>query len=606
MRTFTLALLICLCLPLAGFADQKRWDPIPPADFSKIKLDDFTDDELDLPYYLSHFHEVVAGVVEEGPTRGFMSIPVWRGRDKNQQAPYNARVMESHLTLAFFYCTDRPWNPYFGSPAVRQRLEAMLTFWCDMQNDDGRFSEYGPKQWNLPATAFATKFMGQTLTLLRRSGDKATIDPSLLKRVIDADRKAILAVLTRDDLYEHGKTYTNQFLNIFAGAAAYMDLFPDDKEIAPLMAKKFADAERDFLSPCGYYYEADGPDFGYTLHTTHSDLEMACHYLRGQAIGDAIERQDRRWNEWLGYNLLRQPDGSTFVFNRGIQTRQSQPNWDRQDGALCERVEEARAFATSREERQKWAKDKRAELAASWGKFPDLPIGRPGYAVSPYTFLHREHTAYYPPQNERDAAVAKLPYLARDRFIHQRIDSRAPAVFTYIRRPSYYAAFNAGPIFREQQRLGVGVIWLPGVGTVLQSQTNSDDHAWGTRAADGKQVYEASELTAAFQINGKDVVPAVGNKDLPHGTLTITYKLGDRGRKTIVFDENSINVIVDHAGKFTEQVPLLAGDGLEVRTMQDVQRSTIKGRTLFADLSVQTLKLSATDRLNYQLIPRSR
>src|SRR5215203_5909850 len=121
-------------------ATQPAWDPVPRVDWSTIWLDDFADDELDLPYLLNHFHIVVQGVTENGANRGFMSIPVWRGRDKNQQGPWNARVMESHLSLAFFYATKRPWNPYFAAPAVRQRLEAMLTFWCDMQNPDGRFS----------------------------------------------------------------------------------------------------------------------------------------------------------------------------------------------------------------------------------------------------------------------------------------------------------------------------------------------------------------------------------------------------------------------------------------------------------------------------------
>ena len=33
---------------------------------------------------------------------------------------------ESYLTVAYFYCTDRPWNVYRGSPAVRQRFQAMF------------------------------------------------------------------------------------------------------------------------------------------------------------------------------------------------------------------------------------------------------------------------------------------------------------------------------------------------------------------------------------------------------------------------------------------------------------------------------------------------
>jgi hypothetical protein len=581
--------LVLLCLPLRAFAGQQppppHWEKVQPVDWSKIKLDDFSDDELDLPYFLHHFHTVANAVLEEGPARGFMTIPVWRGRDKNQQAPYNARVMESHLTLAFFYCTDRPWNPYFGAREVRDRLEAMLAFWCEMQNDDGRFSEYKEQGWNLPATAFATKFMGQTLTLLDRAKDKAPIDPALHKRVIEADRKAILAVLTREDLYQHGKRFTNQYTNVFAGATAYLALFPDEKEIPPLLEKKFADADRDFRSPAGYFYEADGPDFGYTLYTHHSNARMAYHYTRGKPIGDTLENQEAAWNQWLGYNLLREPDGEVFVFNRAIQTRQNQTHWERQDGPFAETVEAARAFAASREERDAWVKVKRDELAKSWGNFPDLPIGKPGYPFSPYNFLHRDHKTYYPPQAERDAAVAKLPYLASDRFIKQLKDTRKPAVCTFVRRPTYYAAFNSGPQITDQQRLGLGIIWSPKFGALMQSQTGSDPHAWGTRAGGARNVYEAGDVNATF---ADDFTKA-------------HYRLGSVGSKTVVFDEGGIDVLIEHPGAFTEQIPFLRLDRIELRSSPATPLKTKEGPRLFADIALQTVILSASDKLVYRL-----
>jgi hypothetical protein len=82
---------------------------------------DFKDEELDLVFYLGHFAEVANAVVAEGETKGFLNMPVWRSPSANR--PYNARVMENHLALAFFYCTDRPWNVYRAVPAVRVRLE---------------------------------------------------------------------------------------------------------------------------------------------------------------------------------------------------------------------------------------------------------------------------------------------------------------------------------------------------------------------------------------------------------------------------------------------------------------------------------------------------
>src|SRR5580698_6089298 len=112
------------------------WDKIPLPDWSKIHPSDFRDDELDLPYYVQHFHELANGVVENGPRRGDIEVRMWR----NNPAWYNARDLENYLTLAFFYCTNRPWNPYYASPAVRDRLEAVLTYWCNEQSIDGRFS----------------------------------------------------------------------------------------------------------------------------------------------------------------------------------------------------------------------------------------------------------------------------------------------------------------------------------------------------------------------------------------------------------------------------------------------------------------------------------
>src|SRR5215813_3993777 len=109
------------------------------ADLSRLSVDDFRDDELDLPYYLANFHRVANSVALSGARRGFIDIPVWRDLKDNQ--PYNARIMESILSLAYFYTLDRPWNPYRGDPALRARLEAALDFWCNSQNTDGRFSE---------------------------------------------------------------------------------------------------------------------------------------------------------------------------------------------------------------------------------------------------------------------------------------------------------------------------------------------------------------------------------------------------------------------------------------------------------------------------------
>jgi hypothetical protein len=88
---------------------------VQPADLSALSPSDFRDDELDLPYYLAHFHRIANSVALSGPRRGFIDIPAWRDVKDNQ--PYNARIMESILSLVYFYTVDRPWNPYRGDRA---------------------------------------------------------------------------------------------------------------------------------------------------------------------------------------------------------------------------------------------------------------------------------------------------------------------------------------------------------------------------------------------------------------------------------------------------------------------------------------------------------
>ena len=97
-------------------------------------------------------------------------------------------------------------------------------YWCNLQSSDGKFSEYGPQQWNLAATAFAVKFISEALRLLKTG---PPITPALHTRAIDCCRKAVHATLYDPDLMSHGKSYSNQYTNIFAGGAAFLSLYPD-------------------------------------------------------------------------------------------------------------------------------------------------------------------------------------------------------------------------------------------------------------------------------------------------------------------------------------------------------------------------------------------
>lgn len=576
---------------------------IPSINLANLSPNDFTYNELDIPYYLAHFKQFAESVLLDGPDRGFINISVWRAPKDN--VPHNARIMENCLSLIFFYCTDRPWNLYYNHPAVKERLEAALTFWCNIQGPNGHFSEYGPEKWNLAATAFATKFMGQGLQLLH---ENPTIDPDLHKRVIETDRKALHTVFTDEAFQTHGKSFTNQYANAWGGALAYLNLYPNS-EIESLFDQRLQESLTKFQSPVGYFYEKDGPDWGYFLGTHHSDIHAAWHYSHKTDRAKIFIEKEQRWYDWLAYNAVREPDGSGFTLNRAIETRQktafleeyraniggpeSKSSGNLKTTALGEHVTLARAFGRSTSACEQDILNARKRLEASWPNVAPLALGE-FWSYTPYTFLHREHIEWHPSTEQKETATKQLPYIVRDTFTHQRTDSRHPVTFTYIRRPNYYAAFTAGHHLSPQQRYGLGLLYHPQIGSVLQSQTNTTDAAWGTLFND--TLCEANTVQTQFQIDNTPITPQTGAHDLPNGDLTATYPLGENGHKTIQFTNDKIEITVQHTGAFTETIPLLTkpSDTLQTHNNQLTLKRDNVTLTITSDHPITTQQTEHT------------
>jgi hypothetical protein len=120
-------------------------------------------------------------------------------------------------------------------------------------------------------------------------------------------------------------------------------------------------------------------------------------------------------------------------------------------------------------------------------------------------------------------------------------------------------------VMTAQQRLGLGLLWVPGSGSVLQSQTAGTTTAWGTRSADTSLVYEASTFVPTLRAANAPVAVTPGNRDLSNGDVVITYPLGSRGEKSVLFDDDGTHVRVRHQTAFVEQLPLLVlpADSLE-------------------------------------------
>jgi hypothetical protein len=554
--------ILLLCL-LASSAPAQT---VPRVDLSEIALSEFADDELDLPYYLEHFHTIANSVVMSGPLRGFLDIPVWRQPD--QLAPHNARIMENILSIAFFYATDRPWNPYHGHPAVRARLEAALNFWVGMQSEDGLFSEAGEDAWGISPTAFATLYMGETLRLL--SGGPPIAD-EVLAEVVAADRKAILAILTNEQFFDHGTRYSNHYTAAWAGALAFVSLFPNP-DLSDRLEQRLRQGLVRFQSPAGFFYERRGPDWVFEIETHHSNNLTAWHYLRGSPLGNAYTDAIRRWYEWFAYNAAIEPDGSGFTVNHAIETRLTlafyEENRTTTYGGTClpvaEQVVLVRAFCESREEAAARVARRRDELERSWPSVPPLRLGD-FYGYSPITFLHRNRNRWHPTNEQKAAARDLLPYLASNAFTHHRADDRVEFGVTFIRRPAYYAAFNAGERLDEDQAYGLGVVWIPDYGAVLQSHKAAGT-SWGTRPQAADIVYEAEIRDRRIERDGEAVTLDAGAENVGPGTVTISYPLGSRGEKSVTFLPDEIVVTIRHDGPFEEVIPLLVApnDRMEV------------------------------------------
>ena len=542
---------------------------LPPADMSLISPEDIPDHLADLPaghgaghridYYVGNFHYLANAVRPAPPAKGFIDIPVWRRPEHNR--PYNARIMENITTLAWFYTQEASWNPFYGNPDLRWRLEAALRFWLSIQNDDGRFSEYGYQRWNLAATAFATKFMGETLELLETG---PPIDPELHQKVRLANRRALMAVFTMDELYDHGRRFSNQYGNAFTGALAHLHMNPDDSELREAFEARLKTSLDDFKSPAGYFYEHFGPDWGYAFGTHLSNLLMAWFYAKDHdEYAVHYAREHGHFMEWLSYNAVKQPDRDLFVLNKAIESRTNQASFHHLESPVSERVPLARAFNVTEEQATERLAGIRNEMSESWGDFPQLRE-RGFSSYSAYAFLHRRHHNWRPTELQREQAREKLPWLASERFNHQRVDISHPFEATYIRRPGYYAVFNAGDIGRDSHRFGLGLLWSPVNGALMQSQSRSAAAAWGTIPGGREITWEGDSLSVRYILDGSPWVPQSGAGDIPEGNMVVDYPLGSPegkngnvGIKKIAFSEKTIDVDVRHSGLFTEVLPLI-------------------------------------------------
>jgi len=546
-----------------------QWQAVPAVDFSKIQLSQFADHEIEVPYFLRHFAQVANAVVETGDNRGFPDIKVNREPADNQ--PYNARIMELQMALAYFYTADRPWNPYRGNTAVRERLEAMLDRWTRIQAPEGHsfsglFAEYSATNWSLAPTSFGSRAAAEALDMIIDSG--LPFQPSILENARISLRRALMAVFTRSDMRNAAREYSNQFTGIYQAALIYLENWPDAELDAAFVAAVNASASQD-QSRAGFWYEQGGPDFGYSgVHETSMRMALPRFRNRADLMPQLID-DDRDWNGWLAANLVPQPGMTTraFLTNAGINTRTSNALLTPGSRPWSEFVESSRIFSLTGTEFAAAATTRRSQVASQFGNWGALAVPS-AYSYIP-GFVHDARApldAWQPTATQRSAAEGMLSCLSQTSFNRQFHDPR-PTTYTMVKRPDYYAAVTTGNIRISRQVYGLGLLWNPVFGIGLQSQAatlSGNNWMFGTKRSGATSTYETASIPATITAGGAVVTPSSGVRTLPEGEVAFTYSLAasgtNYGSKTITLGDGCVGVSITHGGDFTELLPLAHAD----------------------------------------------
>lgn len=545
-----------------------QWTNVPPPNFSSLSLSQFADHELEVPYYLFHFAQVANAVVETGTNRGFLDLKVNREPVDNQ--PYNARIMEMQMALAYFYTANRPWNPYYGNYAVRVRLEAMLDRWTRIQNQpgsadgdyDGLFSEYSWNNWSLAPTGFGVRAAAETMHLIISSG--LPFDVTVLESGRVSLRRALMALFTRTDMRNAAKQYSNQFSGAHHAAMIYLQYWPDAELDAAYVAAVNASCSQD-QSPAGFWYEQGGPDFGYTaVHETSMRIALPRLRNRGDLMPLFIAA-DAHWNNWMAANYVPQPGVATrtFLVNGGVNTRTTLSFITPSPRRWGEFVPQSRAFAYTDTDYASYLVTRRSQVQAQFGLWGALNTNSsssyiPGFVHDAVTNLN----SWHPAAAQRSAAEASLACLSPAPFNRLYRDP-LPTSFLSVKRPQYFAALNAGNIRISRQVYGLGLLWNPAFGVALQPVANTlSGNTWvfGTKSSGMASPYETASFTPAFTVGGVTVSPTNGPNELPVGDVVMGYSLMTGGtiygQKSITLDDTQVTVALTHGGDFTESLPL--------------------------------------------------
>ncbi|WP_329240490.1 hypothetical protein OG417_40525 [Actinoallomurus sp. NBC_01490] len=487
----------------------------------------------------------LAPMVDDMDDDGFFAGGWWR----SPAASYNARVQEHVYTLSWFYANARRWNPYAGDSALLAALDAGLGHYLGLQHDDGSWPEYSIGEHSMPATGFAMGYLSKTLAILR----KAHVLSERQAQIRTALRSAMTWFLdpATTAIWQTPLAYANQATAGLAGASLALNLDPD-----AFLRRRLTDAiarlARTGQSPAGFFYEQRGMDMNYNFEVMLPETADAYH----QTGDKTFVSMAHAFADWLGYNLVREPDGSGYIANIAPSTRTSsryyddiRPDPDRTalNWTFVREVPELGAFLTAREDL--------AAARAAWAADPAPVPPLRKQDTSPRILTHAIYGESFPTRKERKKAVADLPYLKKTHFVELRSDLGQD--FLYVRRPGLYLGGYFGTRATTRTRTGLTFLWHPAAGMVVHSLNDSNEGCWATVLSNGNPDAAANQPAEYF--DGEPGGPAwTGRHSTGEGTFGIRYHTASSSIRTdVVITRDTVRRSVRATSAATEQIPLI-------------------------------------------------
>jgi len=140
--------------------------------------------------------------------------------------------------------------------------------------------------------------------------------------------------------------------------------------------------------------------------------------------------------------------------------------------------------------------------------------------------------------------------LHEESFVEQLKDTREPIVFTYVRRPGYYAAFASAPKLSRSSSASVSPSSGRRKRRAAAIANQCRETAWGTSAGGALPVKRP-----------------VSTPNTATANTVVSYPLRGGGHKSVTFADDRIRVTVERDGEIVERIPVF-DPGCVVSTAQ--------------------------------------